>query len=88
VDLGGVLLYVLHDVKELDLDPRGAGFHAVIAGHSHRPDIDERHGVLFLNPGSAGPRRFTLPVTLARLTVRPEGLDAAIVHLEEVREPR
>jgi putative phosphoesterase len=88
VALGGVLLYVLHDVKELDLDPRGAGFHAVIAGHSHRPDIDERHGVLFLNPGSAGPRRFTLPVTLARLTVRPEGLDAAIVYLEEVREPR
>jgi putative phosphoesterase len=88
VDLGGVFLYVLHDVKELDLDPRAAGFHAVIAGHSHRPDIAERHGVLFLNPGSAGPRRFTLPVTLARLTVRPEGLDAAIIHLEEAREPR
>lgn len=85
VDLGGVFLYVLHDVKELDLDPRAAGFQAVIAGHSHRPGVAERDGVLFLNPGSAGPRRFTLPITVARLTVRAGALDAAIVHLEAVR---
>jgi len=83
VDLDGVLLYVLHDVKELDLDPRAAGFNAVIAGHSHRPRVEERDGVLFLNPGSAGPRRFSLPITLARLTVGAGDLDAAIVHLEE-----
>jgi hypothetical protein len=86
--LDGVFLYVLHDVKELDLDPRAAGFHAVIAGHSHRPGMEERDGVLFLNPGSAGPRRFTLPITVARLTLRKGGLDAAIVHLEEVAASR
>jgi hypothetical protein len=83
VELDGLLLYVLHDVKELDLDPRAAGFRAVIAGHSHRPGLDERDGVLFLNPGSAGPRRFTLPITLARLAVRRGDLEATIVHLEE-----
>ena len=83
VDLDGLFLYVLHDVKELDLDPRAAGFRAVIAGHSHRPGVEEREGVLFLNPGSAGPRRFTLPITLARLSVRGGDLDATIVHLEE-----
>ena len=72
VDLDGVFLYVLHDVKELDLDPRAAGFRAVIAGHSHRPGMEERDGVLFLNPGSAGPRRFTLPIT-AGPPDRPRG---------------
>jgi putative phosphoesterase len=82
VALGGVLLYVLHDVKELDLDPRAAGFRAVIAGHSHRPGLEERGGVLFLNPGSAGPRRFSLPITVARLRVRGGELDARIVPLE------
>ena len=69
VEVGGVSLYVLHDVHELDLDPRAAGFAAVIAGHSHRPRQEERDGVLYLNPGSAGPRRFKLPVSLARLTI-------------------
>ena len=88
VDVDGLFLYVLHDVKELDLDPRAAGFRVVIAGHSHRPGMEERDGVLFLNPGSAGPRRFTLPITLARLTVVAGGLDAAIVHLEKVAGPR
>lgn len=81
VDLDGLSLYVLHDVNELDLDPRAAGFRAVIAGHSHRPRIEERNGVLFLNPGSAGPRRFTLPTTLARLRVHRGDLAARIVHL-------
>ena len=81
VDVDGRLLYVLHDVKTLDLDPAAAGFHAVIAGHSHKPSIDERGGVLFLNPGSAGPRRFSLPVALARLRVGGARLDAEIVRL-------
>ncbi len=85
VEIDGVCLYVLHDVKDLDLDPHAAGFRAVIAGHSHRPGIEERDGVLFLNPGSAGPRRFALPITLARLRVRGPALDASIVHLEEAR---
>jgi putative phosphoesterase len=61
------LIYVLHDVKELDLDPAAAGFQIVVSGHSHQPGRTERDGVLYLNPGSAGPRRFRLPVTVARL---------------------
>jgi putative phosphoesterase len=64
-------IYVLHDVHQLDLDPAAAGFQIVISGHSHQPDRSERSGVLYLNPGSAGPRRFRLPVTVARLRLRP-----------------
>jgi putative phosphoesterase len=83
VDIGGVSLYVLHDVSELDLDPVAAGFHAVVSGHSHRPRIETRAGVLFVNPGSIGPRRFRLPVALALLHVSgAEGLRAEIVELE------
>jgi len=69
VEVGGVSLYVLHDLHELDLDPRAAGFVAVIAGHSHQPRQEERDGVLYFNPGSAGPRRFRLPISLGRLTI-------------------
>ena len=79
---GGRSLYVLHDVKRLDLDPRAAGFDAVIAGHSHQPRIERRDGVLYVNPGSAGPRRFRLPVALAWLDLDPEGLAAEIVRLD------
>jgi uncharacterized protein len=82
VEAGGRSLYVLHDVKELDLDPRAAGFDAVIAGHSHQPRIDRRDGVLYLNPGSAGPRRFKLPIAVARLEVDAARLDAEIVQLD------
>jgi putative phosphoesterase len=67
--VGGVRLYVLHDLHELDLEPRAAGFAAVISGHSHRPGQEARGGVLYFNPGSAGPRRFRLPVSIGRLTV-------------------
>ena len=76
-------LYVLHDVSDLDLDPRAAGFHAVISGHSHQPRIEHRNGVLFLNPGSAGPRRFTLPVSVARIHVRDSKLEVEIVQLND-----
>jgi uncharacterized protein len=69
VRLGGVDVYMLHDLGALDLDPVAAGFAAVISGHSHQPKAEWRRGVLFLNPGSAGPRRFTLPVTLSILRV-------------------
>jgi uncharacterized protein len=69
LEIGGVLLYVLHDVTELGLDPRAAGLSAVISGHSHQPRQEERDGVLFFNPGSAGPRRFKLPVAVGRLTI-------------------
>jgi putative phosphoesterase len=82
VEVGGVSLYLLHDLHELDLEPRAAGFAAVISGHSHQPKIDERDGVLYLNPGSAGPRRFKLPISLARLTVRHARVKATLVTLQ------
>lgn len=81
VQIGAVWLYVLHDMHELDLDPKAAGFAAVIAGHSHRPKIEERQGGLYVNPGSAGPRRFTLPVAVARLDVRDGCVQGEIVTL-------
>jgi putative phosphoesterase len=82
LEIGDVSLYVLHDLHELDLDPRAAGFAAVIAGHSHQPRMEERDGVLYLNPGSAGPRRFKLPISLARLTVSGPRLTAELVTLD------
>jgi putative phosphoesterase len=81
VGVGEAMLYVLHDVKTLDLDPRAAGFHAVISGHSHRPALAMRQGVLFLNPGSAGPRRFKLPIAVARLSVRGSKVEAQLCEL-------
>jgi putative phosphoesterase len=82
VEVGGVLLYVLHELFALDLEPAAAGISAVIYGHSHSPHIERRDGILYLNPGSAGPRRFTLPVTLALLSVRKEGLEAELIELQ------
>jgi putative phosphoesterase len=81
IEIGAFRLYVLHDVKSLAVNLQAAGFHAVIAGHSHRPLVVERHGVLFVNPGSAGPRRFKLPVAVARLTVSPQILNAELITL-------
>jgi putative phosphoesterase len=82
VEVGGLLLHVLHDVAELDLDPADAGFAAVIFGHSHQPLIERRQGVLFLNPGSAGPRRFRLPVAVARIKVTGAEMHPEIVELQ------
>ena len=76
-----VQFYVLHDVGALDLDPVAAGFRGVIFGHSHQASAEERNGVLYLNPGSAGPRRFRLPVTLARLRVAGTAVECEIVDL-------
>ena len=81
VDVGELLFYVLHDISQLDLDPPTAGFAAVVYGHSHQPSIETRDGVLYLNPGSAGPRRFRLPVTLARVAVAGTELSPEIVEL-------
>ena len=67
IETGLATIYVLHDVHALDLDPAASGFHIVVSGHSHKPARTERGGVLYINPGSAGPRRFDLPVTVARL---------------------
>lgn len=82
VEVGSALLYVLHDLAQLDLDPDAAGFAAVISGHTHQPSSEVRNGVLHLNPGSAGPRRFKLPVTVARLSVSGERVAAEIVELD------
>jgi uncharacterized protein len=81
IDLHGHTFYMLHDGQALDLDPVTAGFAAVVSGHSHRPLIEYRNGVLHLNPGSAGPRRFSLPVSLALLTIRADSLEPKLVTL-------
>ncbi len=81
VDLGGFTFYILHDGKQLDLDPGAAGFAAVISGHSHKPLAEWRKEVLYLNPGSAGPRRFQLPVTLAKVVVSGGTLVPSIIPL-------
>ena len=82
VEVGGRLFYVLHEISQLDFDPAAAGFAAVVFGHSHAPSIEIREGVLFLNPGSAGPRRFKLPVAVARVRVSGERMDSEIVELQ------
>ena len=82
VEVGELHLYVLHDLSTLNVDPKAAGFAAVISGHSHRPSAELRGGVLYLNPGSAGPRRFTLPVTVARLQVVGTHLSHEIIELQ------
>ena len=85
VEVEHVRLYVLHILDDLDLDAAAAGFAAVIHGHSHKPLNETRRGVLLLNPGSAGPRRFQLPVTLMRLEVEGSRLAAELVDLGAVR---
>jgi uncharacterized protein len=82
VEFGQQHLYMLHIIAELDVDPAAAGFAAVIYGHSHKPSIEWRDGVLYLNPGSAGPRRFKLPVTVARLHVTGRSLRPEIIQLD------
>jgi putative phosphoesterase len=81
VTLHGHTFYMLHDRQALDLDPAAAGFSAVISGHSHKPLIEWRHGVLYMNPGSAGPRRFSLPVSIGLLTISADGLQPQLVTL-------
>jgi putative phosphoesterase len=75
VEFGGVWLYAIHDLADLDIDPAAAGVAVVVSGHSHRPGVEHRDGVLFVNPGSAGPRRFSLPISIGELTV---GVDGAV----------
>jgi putative phosphoesterase len=82
VEVGGLLFYVLHEISQLDFDPAAAGFAAVVFGHSHVPSIETRQGVLFLNPGSAGPRRFKLPVAVARVRVSGQRIESEIVQLQ------
>jgi hypothetical protein len=81
IEIGQHHFYVLHDLAELDIDPAAAGFAVVISGHSHKPRTEPREGVLYLNPGSAGPRRFKLPVSVARLRIAERGLEHEIIEL-------
>ena len=81
LEVGGLTLYVRHDVGQLDLNPQRAGFAAVIYGHSHKPDRQVRNGVLYFNPGSAGPRRFKLPITVGRVTIEDDQLRPEIINL-------
>jgi putative phosphoesterase len=80
-EAGPVLIYMLHDLNDLDLDPAAAGFGIVVSGHSHQPSQDLRSGVLFMNPGSAGPRRFKLPITVARLNLEQKPWKVEFVHV-------
>jgi len=81
VEIGSVSIYMLHDLKEIDISPSGAGFQVVVSGHSHKPSLEDRRGVLYVNPGSAGPRRFSLPVSIAELRVVDDKVSAALIEL-------
>jgi len=82
VQAGPVTIYVLHAVEDLDLDPAEAGIHVVVSGHSHQPGRAERSGILYINPGSAGPRRFHLPVTVAHLDLQATPWEVTFVDLD------
>jgi uncharacterized protein len=81
LEIGGISIYVLHDLAQLDLKPEAAGFKLVISGHSHIPKQETKNGVFYLNPGSAGPRRFKLPVSVARVTISGGNIGAQILAL-------
>ena len=85
VEAGSADIYVLHDVNALDLDPKAAGFQIVVSGHSHKPARSERNGILYINPGSAGPRRFHLPIMIARLDLNVTPYNVEFVDLEKGR---
>ncbi len=82
VEAGGLSIYTLHDLGRLDLKPEAAGFRVVIYGHSHQPKVEEKNGILYFNPGSAGPRRFHLPVAVGRLIVEAGKVRAELMELK------
>jgi len=81
VQFGEVFVYVIHDLAQLDIEPQAAGVGVVVSGHSHQPAIQKRNGVLYVNPGSAGPRRFKLPIAVAELNVAGKSVTSRIVEL-------
>jgi putative phosphoesterase len=81
VEAGKISIYMLHNLSQLDLKPEAAGFRVVLYGHSHKPNIEEKDGVLFFNPGSAGPRRFHLPVSVGRLIIQRTGVRAELIEI-------
>ena len=82
VQIGEIFVYALHDIAQLDIEPGGAGVHVVVSGHSHKPLVEHRDGVLYVNPGSAGPRRFSLPISVAELVVEGSAVSARLVELD------
>ena len=87
VEIEGVSIYILHILAELDLKPEAAGFGVVVYGHSHQPSQSVKRGVLYFNPGSAGPRRFKLPVTVGKLVIEKGSVRGEIVNLERQVDP-
>ena len=81
IEVGGIFIYVIHDLADLDIDPEAAGVRVVVSGHSHRPLLEEKGSVMYLNPGSAGPRRFRLPISLAEITISGKSASARLVDL-------
>ena len=82
VELCGTSIYVLHDISQLDLKPEAAGFQAVIYGHSHVPKQERRNGVLYFNPGSAGPKRFKLPISVGKLSIERGNITPRLITIE------
>lgn len=81
VEVGSVSIYMLHNLQEIDISPGPAGFQVVVSGHSHQPSVEEKRGVLYVNPGSAGPRRFTLPVSVAQIQIAGQSVKAKLIEL-------
>jgi hypothetical protein len=81
IRVGNVFVYVIHDLAELDIDPGAAGVRVVVSGHSHQPMMEERDGILYVNPGSSGPRRFKLPISVGEIIVSGTAVRARLVHL-------
>lgn len=81
VQIGGISVYAIHDLADLDIEPSAAGVQVVVSGHSHKPSVERRDGILYVNPGSAGPRRFKLPVSIGELTVTGRSVSARLVEL-------
>ena len=82
IEVEGISIYMIHDLAQLDLKPEAAGFRIVIYGHSHQPKIEEKNGVLYFNPGSAGPRRFHLPVSIGALEIGAGNFKAELIPLD------
>jgi putative phosphoesterase len=85
IRLGGIFVYVIHDLSQLDIHPAPLGIRAIVSGHSHKPLIEERAGILYINPGSCGPRRFKLPISIGELRVEGGNVSARIVELAVAR---
>ena len=83
IDIAGILIHIIHDRMAMDLDPVAAGIGVVVFGHSHQPVIEKRNGVIYINPGSAGPRRFSLPISVGRLHILDGRIDPFIIELTE-----